>query len=133
MPVVQLRFNDPKRLNGWTSELVTDLLATFTRLADSPETKALIITGTGTEYFSAGANLSGGFSLQHPRTLFNTIRENNRRIFAGFLDFPKVHVGLCVWACWCASLCFLRVAWPRQYPLPFSSCPPSLPAARALY
>ncbi|MCU0664466.1 MAG: enoyl-CoA hydratase/isomerase family protein [Myxococcota bacterium] len=80
--------NQPKRLNGWTLELMEALKQAFREAADDPQVKVLILTGTD-PYYSAGVNLGGTIRLSHPRKLRQMIIDHNQALFDTFLDFPK--------------------------------------------
>jgi enoyl-CoA hydratase/carnithine racemase len=86
--VLTLRMNQPKRLNGWTMEMMASLKEEFSHAAADPEVKALILTGTD-PYYSAGVNLAGTIKLSHPRKLREMIAVRNQELFDIFLDFPK--------------------------------------------
>ena len=86
--VTTLTFNNPKKLNAWTVPMIKQMFTLFDKFADEQDTKALVITGTGT-YYCAGANLSENIKLMHPKKLHKAIAENNEKIFNYFLDFPK--------------------------------------------
>lgn len=86
--VLTLRMNQPKRLNGWTMEMMEALKEGFRDAAGDPEVKALILTGTD-PYYSAGVNLAGTIKLSHPRKLREMITAHNQELFDIFLDFPK--------------------------------------------
>lgn len=86
--VLTCRMNRPKKLNGWTLEMMEAFVGTFEDAAKDDDVKALIFTGTG-RYFSAGVNLAGTFSLKHPRELHRWIKEHNQHLFEVFLNFPK--------------------------------------------
>jgi len=50
--------NQPKKLNGWTSEMIESFFGAI-RVADAdPETKVIVLTGTD-PYYCAGVNLAG--------------------------------------------------------------------------
>ncbi len=83
-----LRMNQPKRLNGWTYEMMEALKEAFVDAAGDPQVKVLILTGTD-PYYSAGVNLAGTIKLSHPRKLRAMIIEHNQALFDAFLDFPK--------------------------------------------
>ena len=80
--------NHPRRLNGWTQEMMEALRDAFGRAATDPSTKVLVLTGTD-PYYSAGVNLSGTLQLTHPRVLRDTIVERNQALFDLFLDMGK--------------------------------------------
>jgi enoyl-CoA hydratase/carnithine racemase len=86
--VTTLTMNMPKRLNGWTFEMMAALRAALDAAAADDETKAVILTGTD-PYYCAGVNLGGTLKLDHPRRLHASIVEHNQRLFDGFINFPK--------------------------------------------
>jgi len=86
--VTTLTMNVPKRLNGWTMEMLDALRAALNTAAQDEETSVLILTGTD-PYYCAGVNLSATLGLEHPRKLHANIREGNQALFDMFLDFPK--------------------------------------------
>jgi Delta3-Delta2-enoyl-CoA isomerase len=56
--VTTIRMNDPKKLNGWTTEM-TDAFFGAIKAADvDAETKVIVLTGTD-PYYCAGVNLAG--------------------------------------------------------------------------
>lgn len=86
--VTTLRMNNPRRLNGWTAPMLIALKDAMARAAADPETKALILTGTGA-YYCAGVNLGAVISPQHPRKVRAFIKNENQSLFEHFIDFPK--------------------------------------------
>lgn len=86
--VTTLTMNDPRRLNGWTLEMLTELKRAFAQAAGDAATQALVLTGAG-DYYCAGVNLAGSLRLAHPAKLHAFIIESNRALFEMFLDFPK--------------------------------------------
>ncbi|MGB0646975.1 MAG: enoyl-CoA hydratase/isomerase family protein, partial [Bradymonadia bacterium] len=86
--VLTLRMNNPKRLNGWTEEMMQALKSGLLDAGDDPEVGAVILTGTG-HYYCAGVNLGGTLKLGHPRTIHRLIVEHNQDLFDRFIDFPK--------------------------------------------
>lgn len=86
--VTTLTMNDPRRLNGWTAEMMAALRAAFATAATDPATKVVVLTGTG-RYYSAGVNLGGTLKLAHPRVLHEQIVRHNQALFDLFLDFDK--------------------------------------------
>ena len=86
--VTTLTMNNPKRLNGWTMSMLDALGKALREAADDPETKALILTGTG-RYYCAGVNLAGSLQPGHPASLHRFIIERNMELFDQFLRFPK--------------------------------------------
>lgn len=112
--VTTLTMNDPKKLNGWTGNMMMTFQHRFKETAKDPETKVLVITGAD-PYYCAGVNLSAAIRPMHPRKLHNMIVTNNQVLFDTFLDFPKPiliaangpAIGACVTS---ASLCDAIIA-----------------------
>lgn len=86
--VTTLTMNDPRRLNGWTNEMMRALQSALTKAASDEGTRVVVLTGTG-RYYSAGVNLGGTLSLGHPEKLRQEIIRHNQALFDMFLDFPK--------------------------------------------
>lgn len=86
--VTTLTMNDPRRLNGWTDEMMLALKTAMNAAATDDDTKAVILTGAG-RYYSAGVNLGGTLKLGHPRALRAQIIEHNQALFDLFIDFNK--------------------------------------------
>jgi len=80
--------NNPRRLNGWTAEMMAAIKEGLKAAAGDDKTRVLILTGTD-PYFCAGVNLSAMLRPGHPRKLHAMIVENNQALFDVFLDFPK--------------------------------------------
>ena len=86
--VTMLIINNPKRLNGWTMEMMNALKEAFSIAVTDDETKVIVLTGAD-PYYCAGVNLAAAFRLMHPRKLRNMIIELNQALFDMFLDFSK--------------------------------------------
>ena len=86
--VTTLTMNDPRRLNGWTNEMMAALKIALQRAAADPDTAVVVLTGTG-RFYSAGVNLGGTLQLGHPETLRQEIIRHNQALFDMFLDFDK--------------------------------------------
>jgi enoyl-CoA hydratase/carnithine racemase len=86
--VTTLTMNRPKRLNGWTMEMMDELKAAFQDAAQDDDTKVLVLTGSD-PYYCAGVNLGGTLKLGHPQNLHDMIVEHNQGLFEAFLAFPK--------------------------------------------
>jgi enoyl-CoA hydratase/carnithine racemase len=86
--VTTLTMNDPRRLNGWTIEMLVALERALAEAARDPSTQAVVLTGAG-DYYCAGVNLAGSLRLAHPAKLHAFIIESNQSLFEAFLDFPK--------------------------------------------
>jgi len=86
--VLTLTMNNPKRLNGWTMEMMDAIKAAFIDAAVDDDVDVVILTGTG-KYYCAGVNLGATLKLDHPKKLHGMIVEHNQALFDAFLDFPK--------------------------------------------
>jgi len=86
--VLTVTMDQPKKLNGWTAEMMGAFKAAFAEASKTEAVKALVFTGNG-DYFSAGVNLGGTMKLMHPKKLHRFIVEHNQELFEAFLDFPK--------------------------------------------
>lgn len=86
--VTTLRMNMPRRLNGWTAEMLAALQAALAHAKADPDTAAVILTGTD-PYYSAGVNLGGAFQLQAPKAMRTSLAAANQQLFELFLHFDK--------------------------------------------
>ncbi len=86
--ITVLTMNNPRRLNGWTTEMLEALLRAMKKAAGDSATKALILTGAG-DYYCAGVNLGGSLTAEHPAKLHAMIIERNQGLFEAYLSFPK--------------------------------------------
>jgi len=86
--VTTLTMNTPKRLNGWTQQMMDALKEALRIAARDDETRVLILTGAD-PYYCAGVNLAATLQLGHPRKLHAMIVQHNQALFDTFLDFPK--------------------------------------------
>jgi peroxisomal 3,2-trans-enoyl-CoA isomerase len=86
--VLTISMNKPKKLNGWTSEMMAAYANAFEKAGQDEHTKAVIFTGVG-DYYSAGVNLGGVLTLMSPKKLHRLIVEHNENLFDRFLTFPK--------------------------------------------
>jgi len=86
--VLTIMMNKPKKLNGWTTEMMDAFAMAFEKAAKDQQTKAVIFTGAG-DYYSAGVNLGGTLKLMAPKKLHKLIVEHNEKLFDRFLTFPK--------------------------------------------
>lgn len=86
--VTTITMNNPRKLNGWTMEMLSALRAALTRASGDDATKVVILTGTD-PYYCAGVNLSAVMAPDHPARLHAFIAEQNETLFEVFLGFPK--------------------------------------------
>lgn len=75
-----LTFNRPEVLNALNNQLIDESLDAFGRL--SPDTRVLVLRGTGDKAFAAGADLE---EMQH-RTMWTDIDFGSRRELARRLE-----------------------------------------------
>src|SRR5581483_10690024 len=57
-PITWLKLNRPKVMNSLNTELLTAILQACEDLHSDKETRVVIVTGSGTKVFCAGADLS---------------------------------------------------------------------------
>jgi len=86
--VLTIMMNKPKKLNGWTPEMMEAFTEALSQAAANDATKAVIFTGAG-HYFSAGVNFGGTLKPMHPKKLHKMIVDHNQKLFEVFLHFPK--------------------------------------------
>ena len=86
--VLTIMMNQPKKLNGWTADMIDAIKEAFSNASKEDSVKAVVFTGSG-DYFSAGANLGGALKLMSPKTLHEFIVTHNQQLFEAFLRFPK--------------------------------------------
>ena len=86
--VLTVLMNKPKKLNGWTMEMMDAFKEAFTKASKSDAVKAIIFTAAGS-YFSAGVNLGGTIKLMHPKNLHKLIVNHNQELFEAFLNCSK--------------------------------------------
>lgn len=86
--VLTICMNKPKKLNGWTLDMMMAVKAAIKAGSDGSAVKAIVLTGEGA-YYSAGVNLSSTIKLMHPRKLRDMIKEMNQDLFELFLLCPK--------------------------------------------
>jgi enoyl-CoA hydratase/carnithine racemase len=86
--VMTLTMNMPKRLNGWTRQMMDAIRDALKSAEDNDEVKVVILTGVD-PYYCAGVNLAGTLQMSPPRKMHALIVEHNQALFDMYLDFPK--------------------------------------------
>jgi len=86
--VLTVLMNKPKKLNGWTMEMMDAFKEAFVNASKSDNVKAIIFSAAGS-YFSAGVNLGGTIKLMHPKDLHKLIVNHNQELFEAFLNCTK--------------------------------------------
>lgn len=82
--VTTIRMNDPKKLNGWTTEMTDAFFGAIKQADADTATNVIVLTGTD-PYYCAGVNLAGSLKLAYPKTLLNSIISRNQAVFDTFL------------------------------------------------
>jgi enoyl-CoA hydratase len=83
--VAHLRLNRPEARNALNLELVRLLTAELDRLAQSPDTLALVLSGEGGKAFASGADIAELKARTH-REAFGAV---NATLFQKLEDFPR--------------------------------------------
>ena len=86
--VLVLTMNMPKRLNGWTMEMMAAIKSALTHAEKTKDVKVVIFTGIG-RYYCAGVNLGATLKLGHPKILRAQIIQHNQALFDAFINFSK--------------------------------------------
>lgn len=86
--VLTVLMNKPKKLNGWTMEMMDGFKEAFAVASKTEKVKAIVFTAAGS-YFSAGVNLGGTIKLMHPKKLHKMIVAHNQELFEAFLNCSK--------------------------------------------
>src|SRR5262249_40432795 len=58
-PIARITLNPPESRNELTPAMMTWFRQTWRRIADDPDIRCVLITGTGERHFCTGADLSG--------------------------------------------------------------------------
>jgi 2-(1,2-epoxy-1,2-dihydrophenyl)acetyl-CoA isomerase len=88
--VAWITLNRPDALNAWTRKLGEDLHSALQQAAESPEARAIVLTGAG-RAFSSGADLRTGFTLREDGTpdVLTPLRETFNPVILGVRTIPK--------------------------------------------
>ncbi len=86
--VLTLCMNKPKKLNGWTLDMMMAIKQAIQLAESKDDVRVIVLTGEGS-YYSAGVNLSSTIKLMHPRKLRDMIKQMNQQLFEMFLLCPK--------------------------------------------
>lgn len=86
--VLVITMDNPKKLNGWTMEMMDAFKLAFVKAGAKDEVKAIVFTAEGS-YFSAGVNLGSTIQLMAPKKLHQMIVQHNQALFDAFLDVDK--------------------------------------------
>lgn len=84
--VALISLNRPDSLNGFTSELINDLLMALEKAGSDTSVRAIVLTGEG-RAFSAGADLKRGFSEE--RSTEGLLQYEYRPMIASIARIPK--------------------------------------------
>jgi len=88
--VAWITLNRPDALNAWTRELGEDLRSALEHAAESPEARAIVLTGAG-RAFSSGADLKAGRLLREDGTpdVLTLLRETYNPLILRVRTIPK--------------------------------------------
>ncbi|HWC86999.1 MAG TPA: enoyl-CoA hydratase-related protein [Solirubrobacteraceae bacterium] len=88
--VARITLNRPEALNAWTRELGHELRSALEHSAQSPEVRAIVLTGAG-RAFSSGADLRGGFELtpEGKPDVLTPLRETYNPVILRVRTIPK--------------------------------------------
>eukprot|EP00041_Stephanoeca_diplocostata_P032705 m.1055663 g.1055663 ORF g.1055663 m.1055663 type:complete len:292 (-) comp24194_c0_seq7:2401-3276(-) len=86
--IAVLYYNNPKKCNAWTKDLVDAFYKELIILENDDAVKVVLLTGTG-RYFSSGADFGMYSQPMRLATLQNAVETFTKDIFNAFLDFPK--------------------------------------------
>lgn len=126
LPVARVTLNRPDKRNAVSAAMWQELLALAGRLPAATEIKAVVLTGAGTQAFSAGADIAEmQQNLQHPETMraMQQVVQDAQEAWA-CMPLPTIAVirGACTGGgCGLALCCDLRLATPDA----FFSIPPA--------
>src|SRR5438874_11949510 len=83
-----IRFNQPRKLNAFDVGMVEAFGAELRRSESDPETRCLVITGTG-RAFSAGADVNHLRDVDDPSEIGTYLRDRWAPVFRRILMMPK--------------------------------------------
>ena len=87
--VATITFNRPRRLNGWSKDVIAAMSAALKRASDSPDVKVVILTAVG-RYYGAGADFSDQTSgPMRPSKLVANAYATNKAIFGAYIACTK--------------------------------------------
>ena len=87
--VATITFNRPRRLNGWSGEVLAAMFGYIEQAGRSPAVKVIIITANG-RYYSSGADFSDQLKGPlRPSTLVKNAYGINKKIFGTYIACPK--------------------------------------------
>ena len=86
--IALITFNRPRRLNGWSGDVIDGFIAALNRANQDPACKVAIMTGKG-RYYSSGADFGGQMGPMLPSTLRKFAASKNESIFEAFIGFQK--------------------------------------------
>ncbi|RME02857.1 MAG: enoyl-CoA hydratase [Planctomycetota bacterium] len=85
--ITTITIHRPEKYNALNKTVVNELLQTFQQLQDDPNTKAIILTGTGEKSFVAGADISELAQLQPPQA--KQLSQKGQHLTLLIENFPK--------------------------------------------
>jgi len=84
-----LTINRPERLNSLSVEMIDALVAQIQRAAADPEARVLVLTGSGTKAFCAGADIDSFYNESQGTIEEHAFRERLLTLFELLMQLPK--------------------------------------------
>lgn len=84
--IALISLDRPDALNGFTTQMSSDLLQAFEKAQNDDSVRVVVLTGEG-RAFSTGADLKGG--LNDDRTLHGTLQYEYRPVLHAIAEIPK--------------------------------------------
>ena len=83
-----IRMNQPKKLNAWTVNMLTEIMNECKLADNDPDCRVIVLTGTD-PYYCAGVDLGAVFKPMMPKALAVLLKERNQQLFDTFLNRKK--------------------------------------------
>lgn len=84
-----LTLNRPERLNALSIPLIDELIAALQRAAADSEARVVVITGSGTRAFCAGADIDSFYNESQGTVDEHAFRDRLLQLFELLMDLPK--------------------------------------------
>ena len=89
--IATVTLNRPEKRNAWTTQMSEDVVDVFKVMEDDPEVLVTVLTGAGTQAFSAGADLGNPKThrVNSAGEHLATVTPRGFAVFNAVADFPK--------------------------------------------
>ena len=89
--IATVTLNRPEKRNAWTTQMSEDVVDVFKVMEDDPEVLVTVLTGTGTQAFSAGADLGNPKThrVNSAGEHLATVSPRGFAVFNAVADYPK--------------------------------------------